>query len=327
MKRSVAIYGPTPQFVRWAIKHDCPFRETDVDNLPDRTFRQLRGLREYSQAKADSRVFEDYCLHPTAVSDAPTRARGFHRDEVLAALGEPEFISKTCQQCPANAISDNRSQVWAGCYGVLAATSGFDFETLVTSAVDFDNLERHPMYQPGRFDFVDLMEQAFAELRIEVDGSLFPHASPRWFGIWRAGRFERQQLRVLAEVLDFIINRSLKFDAVPSEISEVLQLKCAVDRCIKFNLELSVELVPPGHSDGMTWITNSHCPECRMSMLKDVDRCQVCGRVGRPQGVRKSRVLGSRPYVTLEGVLGEKRTVELLTRYEIARKASQADDT
>jgi hypothetical protein len=322
VKRSVAIYGPTPQFVRWAISHDCPFRDTDVDNLPDRTFRQLRGVREFSRAKADSRVFEDYCIHPEALSSSPGRARGFHQREVLVALGEPKFISQTCGQCPANAISDNRSQVWAGCYGVLAATSGFDFETLVRSSVDFDNLKSYPIYQPGRFDFVDLIEQAFDELSIETADHLFPATSPRWFGIWKNGRFERSQLCVLEKVLDFIVSRCLSQGGVSSEVNEVVQLKRAVERCLKFDLGLSVELVPPGHSDGINWTISSHCPECKKSMSEELDQCLVCGRLGRAHGIRKSRVLGSRPYVNLEGVLGEKKTVELLTRYEIAKASS-----
>ncbi|MDG2182513.1 MAG: hypothetical protein P8L78_12535 [Mariniblastus sp.] len=320
MKRSVAIYGPTPQFVRWAILHDCPFRDVDVDNLPDRTFRQLRGVREFSRAKTEARVFEDYCLHPEVASDEPQRARGFHQNEVLAALGEPEFVAKTCRQCPANALSDLRSEAWAGCYGVLAATSGFDFETLVTSSVDFDNLGSYPLYQPGRFDFVELIEQAFDELPQEVVANLFPPTSPRWFGIWKNGGFAPQQLRALGELLNLIVRRCLDLDALPAEIREVVQLKSAVDRCIKFDLVLSVELVPPGHSDGMTWVINSHCPDCKMSMLGDVDRCLACGRVGGAQGIRKSRVLGSRPYVNLDGVLGEKKTVELLARYEQGKK-------
>lgn len=326
MKRSVAIYGPTPQFVRWAISHDCPFRDVDADNLPDRTFRQLRGVREFSQAKADSRVFEDYCIHPKAVSDAPERARGFHRNEVLAALGEQEFISQTCRQCPANAISDFRSHVWAGCYGVLAATSGFDFETLVISSVDFDNLESHPIYQPGRFDFVELVEQAFDELDLKVADNLFPLTSPRWFGVWTGGRLGQSQLRVLGEVLEFVIRHCLSQDAVSAEFNEIVQLKCAVERCIKFELKLSVELVPPGHSDGLTWIINSHCPNCKMSMSEKMDQCLVCGRVGHPHGIRKSRVLGSRPYVNLEGVLGKKKTVELLMRFESKKEHREFSD-
>ena len=326
MKRSVAIYGPTPQFVRWAISHDCPFRDIDVDNLPDRTFRQLRGLRELSQAKIDNRVFEGYCLHPDALSDAPEKARGFHRDEVLVAFGDPEFISQTCRQCPANAFSDTRPQVWAGCYGVLAATSGFNFETLLTSSVNFDNLEGHPVYRPGRFDFVDLIDQAVGELGVEAAGGLFPCTSPHWYGIWRNGKFEEAQLHFLAEVLDVVIAHCRTLEAIASEINEVVQLKRAVECCIKFRLELVVELVPPGDSDGVAWVINSHCPECKMSMAEGLDRCQACGRVGRPHGIRKSKVLGLRPYVTLEGVLGGAKTVELLSRYEAMKKESEPND-
>ena len=48
MKRSVAIWGPTPAFIRWAIEHPCELRDIEVDNLADGTFRQLRALRELS---------------------------------------------------------------------------------------------------------------------------------------------------------------------------------------------------------------------------------------------------------------------------------------
>jgi len=131
MKRSVAIVGPTPSFVRWAIRHECPLRQIDDDNLADSTFRQLRGLRELSVARNEDRILEGVCFHREQTKDSKT-ALGFFADEISDFYGGVENVSSCCGACPANAVqlahADQRQQVWGGCYGWFPSQSdGHDF--------------------------------------------------------------------------------------------------------------------------------------------------------------------------------------------------------
>jgi len=65
MKRTAAILGPTPPFLRWTIALPCPLRDLEAKtSLPDVTFRQLRSLRALSVGETQSRVKEGFCLHP-----------------------------------------------------------------------------------------------------------------------------------------------------------------------------------------------------------------------------------------------------------------------
>ena len=63
MKRAAAIVGPTPSFVRWAIRYECPYRQNETVDLPWATFRQLRSLREVSLGYQEQRVVDGFCIH------------------------------------------------------------------------------------------------------------------------------------------------------------------------------------------------------------------------------------------------------------------------
>ena len=98
MKRSVAIIGPTPAFVRWAIWHPCDLRPLEERRFIDQCFRTLRGIRAYSVAKAEGRIHDGFCLHPeitmAAVGlnrTAVESPRGFSIDEVLCCVAETQF--------------------------------------------------------------------------------------------------------------------------------------------------------------------------------------------------------------------------------------------
>ena len=118
MKRSVAILGQTPQFVRWAIRKACPLRELS-ENLADDSFRQLRGLRAFSVGRAEGRVVDGVCIHPAASAKKVDEARGFFAAEVLDAHGGEHQVDQCCHGCEANALADAVPGVWAGCYGWL----------------------------------------------------------------------------------------------------------------------------------------------------------------------------------------------------------------
>ncbi len=317
MKRSVAIFGPTPQFVRWAIDQPCPLRETDVDNLPDRTFQQLRCLREFSRGLIENRVFENICVHPASSSEDTTQARGFNADDVLDAVGDAASVQRCCQSCPANALSDSHPGTWAGCYGWLPATSGFSFDSFLRNGVNLNRLDEQLAYRPGRFDFVAILENVIQNLDLSRTRSVFTTTTPRWYGLWQNMILNCEQLNLLYEILESGTTQCLNEGAHPDEIADLILLRNALKRCIEHRLKFHVELIPPGISDGRTWTLAAHCPDCKFEM-PPVGRqnCTACGRTGNPVGQRKSKVLGLRPYVNLVGVLGKQMTAEFMRRFD-----------
>ena len=99
MRRSVAITGATPAFVRWAIWHPCELRPLDPYRFADQTFRKLRGVRELSIAKVENRCDDDFCFHPEAFAEnQPTvdQVRGFQREEIAAVFGGEAPVFSSC---------------------------------------------------------------------------------------------------------------------------------------------------------------------------------------------------------------------------------------
>ena len=316
MKRSVAIYGPTPQFVRWAIGHCCPLRETDVDNLPDSTFRQLRGLRELSMGLMENRVFENICVHPaSADQDAPS-VRGFKAHEVLDAHGDAAYVGNCCRSCPANAVAESRPGTWAGCYGWLPAISGFCLESTLRVGGKPNELSRNQVYQPGRLDFVKLLDDVIKHSALKPAGELFNKTTPRWYGLWQNSLLTHEQVEYLQEIFESAVSHCLNERAALAEIADLIQFRDALKRCVEHRLTLHVDLVPPGISDGQTWTLSAHCPDCKIEMpTSGRQQCSACGKFGNPHGQRKSKVLGLRPYVNLVGVMGEPMTAEFMRRF------------
>lgn len=307
MKRSVAVLGHTPQFVRWAIAQPCPLRTMSEDNLPDVSFRQLRSLREYSMGRAQGRVVEGVCLHRSATISQPDQARGFFGAEILDAHGDESFVEECCSACPANAIEDQQSEIWAGCYGWLPATPGFQFD------VTEEAVESRRLPEAGeRDELVTILDEVVTDLGIgQLADDLFKRTSPRWYGIWRTDKFEAQKLKFLHQLFAQV---ALRFETCPSDLEHFV---AALLRCVEHELVLHTELVPPGFSDGRTWQLSGYCPDCKCEMgAKGQQKCPACGRFGHPHEIRKSKVLGLRPYVFLNGVIGKSKTVELLKKLD-----------
>lgn len=323
MKRSVAILGPTPQFMRWAIWHPCPLRELDGANLTDDTFRQLRGVREFSTGLIENRVFEGVCVHPDATSARPDNALGFAGSEIIDAHGNETLVANSCRECPANALNEQRPGIWAGCYGWLAATSDFCFETALKSTPAHDELNASPASDHLPLDFVELVDETINELKKTTQADeLFMKTSPRWYGIWNQSILSGSRVVLLLEVFDRMVSNCWPADdPAPSSWTDLVSFRDALQRCADHNLNLHVELIPPGYSDGQTWTMAAYCPDCKSEMHADLQKtgCPACGRPGNPHGVRKSKVLGLRPYVQLKGIMGESRTAEFLKRYESRR--------
>jgi len=319
LKRSVAVLGPTPQFVRWAIEQPCVLRDFDPDNLPDQSFRQLRNLREYSIGLIEDRVFEDICIHPLSSSTNVEECRGFFGDEVLTPHGGEDAVKAQCGSCPANALSVSRPESWAGCYGWLPVLVGFGRGS---SSVSESNPAPGGSVEPRQIDIVEQFENATAAAELLAEfRQAFDETTPRWYGVWQSTTLALNQIKVLWKVFDAIVNQILSEAITPDEIddaADLIQFRDALRCCLDSELTIQVELIPPGHSDGRKWTIFAHCPDCKMKLTEQANqqRCDSCGRYGNPHGQRKSKVLGLRPYVRLAGVMGNDKTIDFMKRFE-----------
>ena len=329
MKRSVAILGPTPQFVRWAILHSCPLRQIDQENLPDTTFRQLRGLRELSVGIIEDRVLERICIHPDASSQTPMSALGFPIAEALDAYGDQEFIAECCERCCANAYALDEPGVWAGCYGWLPASDQFSFEITSNNRNKASSKPRSATQtNESKNEFPEMLDEIVKDSgRTEEADRLFQKTSPRWYGIWQAIRLDRHQIEFLRGVFDEMVSRvSTQVAGVSKPHTDLVRFRNALTACSRNALELHVELIPPGISDGINWTQFAHCPACKHKMKSDsqgVQTCPACKRQGNAHGERKGKVLGLRPYVNLCSVLGKSRTIEVLQQIETRKQRGE----
>ncbi len=296
MKRSAAILGPTPSFVRWAIRVECPLRDLPDENLPDSTFRELRGLRELSYGLRQNRVFNGICIHPEWNQDSDT-AKGFFTDEICEVFGGQDFVDSCCKTCPANACqvaagpssaTADQRPLWAGCYGWFPS--------------------RH-----GAQDYLQLFHVAWeaSNGKPDIDGGL--KTTPCWYGLWQVRHWTGQRL----EHLNLLINQVIELGGVTVANDPNLgELAAAVRQCRDSQLSLETELVPAGHSDGIHWCLESHCPDCSKEMDSQQLDCPACGRHGRPHPESKRKVLGQRPYRPLKQMIGPKKTEEIILTYK-----------
>ena len=330
MKRSVAIYGPTPQFVRWTIKQACPFRELSDENLCDRTFRQLRSIRELSLGIRDGRLIDQFCLHPSVRDETNVPVLGFPAEEVWQIYGSRSTIESNCNRCPANALSSQTEEgdsLWAGCYGWLISAPTFRFGSHGHSA---ESLAPHEM-QVHEEHMVDWVHEAASKhIDQETMYDLFPKTNQAWYSLWQSSIPNRKQLEVMQRIFEKVLTTAkTNIDALLADqfITGIEQFVEAIKRCLTYELELHTELVTAGLSDGLKWETRGYCPTCKAAMELDEpekvqtkeSKCLICGRRGNPTGGKKSKVLGLRPFVQLNGIVGAEKVADLVQRYQVSK--------
>jgi hypothetical protein len=297
MKRGIAIVGPTPPFVRWAIRHDCRLRNNRIANLPDGVFRQLRSLRELSLARIENRIVDGVCVHGQFNEDA-ARAKGFVIREVTDYFGGEAQIEESCVSCPANAewafTGGNGSTMpptWSGCFGWLKS--------------EYNGVKLIEI-----FETCDVNVTA-----LELDLERLPNRN--WYRVWRRCRWRGHALGELNRLLN-AVNGSIE---IP--VNDISHLISASRRCLEHEMELETELVPAGVADGPRWTILPHCPFCRVTMARDAIECAECGRRGGPHPPIFRKILGFRPYLSLIHVIGEKRTSALIAEFH--RKRATGD--
>ena len=290
MKRTAAVLGPTPPFIRWAIEHDCALRDLEVENLADQTFRQLRNVRELSKGYRENRVLEEICVHPAPITDT-SLVRAFHADEVFDFFGDATALSEQCGNCHANCDARLKTD-WAGCFGLLPVNLHFTFGHTAQAQV-----------MPAD-DLVALVDRAMAE-----KNSFYRLWTKKWIG--------EQAIGELASL----------FNSVASERPQNVPLRQFADacrRCTDHNMRLFAELVPGGFSDGIHWKLNRACEICRFESPTPREKgtpCPVCKNRHQDDLGKKAKVLGLRPYLLLERVLGRTQTQEFVERFKKERSS------
>lgn len=302
MKRSAAILGPTPPFLRWTIAVPCPFRDPEAKNLTNAVFQELRSLRAIAVGEIEDRIVNGICIYPDAAAAKIFDVKGFPIDEVYAAFGGKENAAGACRACPANVpvssgeLSSNPLHSKAGCFGWLPFGEG-------------DNLSPGFMslMESGESSPDSILELFEAALKSDSGSSLFPETEPAWYGVWSQKQFSPQQLQVLVRV----------FAKVDSPSIAWRRLARAIRVSLEHELDFRVDLTPSGFSDGVWWKIESSCATCGVSNAEQP--CKVCGSKAAPNRERKTRVLGLRPYLNLVSILGEESTTAIVESFRQPR--------
>ena len=283
MKRAAAIVGPTPSFVRWAIRKDCRLRQLSDDDLPYQTFRQLRSIRELSLGLVEKRILDGICIYPVEY-DSGDSIRGFPVDEITSLYGDTASLKNTCKECPANAVMhESGSRISAGCYGILRS-----------SYLNCDWISRFEKSSADRSAFTKSTDYSIRRL---------------WFKVWQRNCWSGKPLSHL--------NKLVK--SISMEVNSTLEMRDfirATHQCVEFDMTLETELIPAGYSDGLNWKIEPHCSNCR----NEVSENQCCSECGSRQihPAMKKKVLGLRPYMLLKAIVG-KEHADTLARNAVQR--------
>ncbi len=290
MKRTAAILGPTPPFLRWAIALPCPLRDLETKaSLPDATFRQLRSLRALSVGELEGRVKEGFCLHHDTING--DSRLGFPVDEVLQAYGGEAPVRSACDACPANVPLDGAAKVGlAGCFGWLAFP---DDQSDGTG--EFMRLMRCQSDAAMEVPLVEAFQRATDSMPFELSPN-FAATTPRWFGVWGNGKLDGRDLKLLESCCA----------KVHSNQTGWLRFVAAIRACAEGSLTLVTDLVPRGCSDGTWWTLEPACAKCSVTRDRSVAVCPCCGTTAKPLHERKLKVLGLRPYLDLRHVVGDE---------------------
>ena len=178
-------------------------------------------------------------------------------------------------------------------------------------------MEAYP--SPAEDMLIKEIEFAIQMLNLQsLIDSNFPKTSPAWFSFWQSSTLTIPQLLLLEKVFSTALRRH-ESSGDPDFVDDLLRFIDALTLCHRHSLRMNVELVPRGYSDGVTWTIFARCPQCHRCVSSPQETwqtCEACGHESPPSGERKSKVLGLRPYVNLNRVLGNDETVSLLKRYE-----------
>lgn len=282
MKRQVAIVGATPEFVRWSIRYDCSLRaDTNIASV-DETEKRLRAIREAGAALNAGYVHSGIAVR----RDDQGQWMGFRIDDVFGPWGGCHRVQSMCGTCIANPLrskdddlAKSRSQV-AGCFGWLS-TGDEQVEW-------FRAIEQYWPGHPGTFT-------------VQTD--------PHWYSIWADHTLAGNRLVFVTGLFQSVAEHGP--DAIRQTAREFHRV---LENCQSSQMTMDVELVPAGYSDGISWTIGRHCDQCKAPFDDSAKSCRVCKKQGGGHPEIKKRVLGLRPWVPLNRVVGEGNVEEFLSK-------------
>ena len=283
MKRQVAIVGATPEFVRWSIRYDCSLRaDTNISSI-DETEKRLRAIREAGAAINAGYVHDGIAVR----RDEQGQWLGFRIDDVFGLWGGCNYIQSMCGSCVANPsrskgdndLEESQTRV-ASCFGWL--TTGNE------QAEWFRAVEQ---FWPDNSD----------EFTIQT--------SPHWYSLWADRTLAGNRLELAANLFRSVADHGpLVIKQAAREFHRVLET------CQNHRLNIDVELVPAGYSDGISWTIGRHCDQCKSPFEGSWKSCRVCKKQGGGHPEIRKRVLGLRPWVALTRVIGEANMKDFLSK-------------
>jgi hypothetical protein len=282
----------TPEHVLWAIECDCAFRSASDWTDPEQTWRELRPLRAYSEAIECDRLFEGICLDRSSndLSSEPA-VKGFPLSEVVNMFGDEACIDETCRACLAN--------VSEGCLGSLAGCHGWFLVSDLKAPVD----------------------NAIQKLRSSCVGNKATPLDPQsykqgFYGVWMTPIWHGSQLSDTIDLFDIVLR-----DMDPDN-EQLLRFVTALHCADQHDLPVHVKLMPQGRLEGKWWHVVEHCPRCRARWVARARHCSACEYAGNPSPARKRHARGTRPFISLERLVGKQNVASFLSRY-----ASRASST
>ncbi len=284
VNRLTQVRGPTPEFVRWSVDRACPLRKPIESDSPEKVERYLKPLTAVGQCLKLGRVIDDVCIAFSGSENEP--ARGCFLQEITDFYGGLEFCQSECGTCSAN-ISDgddpfaaSASKSLAGCYGWL---------------VRDDEVVR------ALTTLIAVRRDEFMSLKV------FRDTRPAWYGLWTGTKLEGGTLDFVGRLFDQLMNDG----DVPADWR---RFQTATVVCRTKALPLSVQFVPAGRASGAEWIVGPYCPDCRGPMEVGIRLCEICRRHGHAHPAVRRKVLGQRPFLQLDSLVGPERARQLLRR-------------
>lgn len=286
--------GPTPEFVRWSIDASCPLRDPIGDEAPNRVERYLWALTSVAASIRRGEQVGEFCVRPD--TEDPEVLRVCRIDEVTAFYGGREQCERSCLPCPANIpwfteVPGVAATVsWAGCWGWL---------------VRDDRLAAR-------------LDDCFPP-----DEVVPSDHRPAWYRMGASGKLQGRALEVLSGVF-----RRLTSEAeLPPDWRRFQE---AINRTAENQSALSVQFVPAGRVERDHWWIGPYCPECLAPQSDTANRCGVCDRSGLPHPALRKKVLGNRPFVELNSLLGPTEATRVRNRWiesQAQRKAASRPES
>lgn len=299
--------------VKWSLAMECPLRQDD-----EKSKRAFARARSYSSCLTGaSRTFgicEGICVNGATCATGRNSqqlpsyylpSQGFDVEAEFAGLGGVEGLHRLCGNCPANAAL----QGVAGCADFFRTPSG---------ARELDEELQHLAAQLG-------LKTAIEEV--------FPATDLVWYGFWIESPLSHEALKILQPLLEGLLSENAERSLALHDTDGLNKFVRAIERALYFDLELHVEMMPPGHVDFGWHTTFSHCPRCKVGapvgswekVAHDWISCGMCGQEYDPATTHSMETMPPRERADLRDIMGDERYRPFATAYLMGQGAAPQD--